>query len=709
MPIMKLRGALFGTAAAIGLLAGAADAQDRNHSYTLYGTPGLIEMPSALSAPDAEFAITQGLFDGTSRTNLTFQITPRFSGTFRYANVSDFGGPDSGQYFDRSFDLRFRLTDEGEWMPAIAIGLQDFMGTGLYSSEYVVATKTLSDTVRVTAGLGWGRLGTYNGFSNPLGLISDYFDDRPGGFNEGQTGGEPEIDRFFRGPVALFGGVEWAFSDTMTFKAEYSSDDAYTDRRGRPLIDRRSPFNFGLNWEPAPGYQVGLSYLYGSEFALTGTVMINPNERPFQAGLDSPPPPVRVRPADVSAALTWTQAQDARGPLDARLAQALDAEGLVLQGYSVAGTTATVRFANPEYRAEPQALGRVARILSAELPASVDTFVLEPQRNGMPISAISLPRAAVEQFENTADGSADILAAATIGEAALGADLTPVAPLQDRLTWGIAPYLSLYVFDGDNPVRVDTGLRFNASYELAPNLIASTRIRYSLLGPDDPGAISPSTLPPVRRNIGFYAIEGNPGIERAQLAWYSRPADQIYGRVTVGLLETMYAGVSAELLWKPVDSRFALGAEVNHVWQRDFDMLLSFQDYEVTTGHVSAYYDFRNGFHGQIDVGRYLAGDWGATFALDRQFENGWRVGAYFTLTDVPFEDFGEGSFDKGIRFSIPFDYLIGQPSRRELNNVLSSLTRDGGARVNVDGRLYDMVRDGHLADMEDTWGRFWR
>ena len=138
-------------------------------------------------------------------------------------------------------------------------------------------------------------------------------------------------------------------------------------------------------------------------------------------------------------------------------------------------------------------------------------------------------------------------------------------------------------------------------------------------------------------------------------------------------------------------------------------MLLGFQDYTTTTAMLSAYYEFQNGFHGQLDVGRYLAGDVGATLTIDREFENGWRLGGYVTLTDVPAEDFGEGSFDKGIRLTIPFDYLLGQPSRREITNTLASLTRDGGARLNVQGRLYETVRDGHLADLDDGWGRFWR
>ena len=142
---------------------------------------------------------------------------------------------------------------------------------------------------------------------------------------------------------------------------------------------------------------------------------------------------------------------------------------------------------------------------------------------------------------------------------------------------------------------------------------------------------------------------------------------------------------------------------------RDFDQLLGFQDYDVVTGHASVYYDLRNGFHGQIDAGRFLAGDWGATFSVDREFDNGWRVGGFFTLTDIPFEDYGEGSFDKGITLTIPTDFVFGRPTTRVINSSLSSLNRDGGSRLNVDGRLYDTVRDAHYGDLEDSWGRFWR
>ena len=76
-------------------------------------------------------------------------------------------------------------------------------------------------------------------------------------------------------------------------------------------------------------------------------------------------------------------------------------------------------------------------------------------------------------------------------------------------------------------------------------------------------------------------------------------------------------------------------AEVNYTRQRDRNGGFGFPNYGIATGHVSAYYDFGKGFVGQVDVGRYLARDVGATVPLDREFANGGKVGAFATYTSV--------------------------------------------------------------------------
>jgi len=107
--------------------------------------------------------------------------------------------------------------------------------------------------------------------------------------------------------------------------------------------------------------------------------------------------------------------------------------------------------------------------------------------------------------------------------------------------------------------------------------------------------------------------------------------------------------------------------------------------------------------------GRYLAGDWGSTVSVNREFKNGWRVGAFATFTEVSAEDFGEGSFDKGIVLTIPIDLISGDPTRDQFTNVIRPVDRDGGRRLDVAGRLYDSVRGVQRPGLKDNWGRFWR
>ncbi|WP_417437526.1 YjbH domain-containing protein, partial [Idiomarina abyssalis] len=196
---------VFGSSAYADDLPPMALERSKTLSYNLFGAPGLIDMPTAETAQDGDLAISAVRFGGTTRTNLTFQITPRLSGSFRYSKIDPYSA--SGALYDRSFDLKYQLAEEGNWRPAIAIGLQDFIGTSVYSGEYLVATKHLTSSFALTGGLGWGRLASYGTFSNPLSALDDHFDTRTEGF-EGR-GGEPDPGRWFTGDAAFFGGAAW--------------------------------------------------------------------------------------------------------------------------------------------------------------------------------------------------------------------------------------------------------------------------------------------------------------------------------------------------------------------------------------------------------------------------------------------------------------------------------------------------------------------
>ncbi|MEJ8562006.1 YjbH domain-containing protein [Yoonia sp. GPGPB17] len=679
------------------------------YHYNMFGAPGLIDMPTARSGDDAELAATLSHFAGTTRTTLSFQITPRLSGSFRYTNIEN--APDVGGdgLFDRSFDLRYRLVDEGHVRPSVAVGLRDFIGTGVYSSEYIVATKQVTPTVEVSGGIGWGLLGSYNGFTNPLGAINDRFETRPTGFSG--TGGQVESARWFRGDAALFGGLRWQTTDSLSLIAEYSSDDYAPERNAqRDLFDRASALNFGLSYAFNETTAVQAHYLYGSELAVGLTFGLNPKRPLVNGSTGQRPTPVVTRPPEETRSLAWTQQPDGLDILRSNVDRLLAFEGMTLEAMTVAPTLATVQIRNNTYIAGAEAVGRTARILTKVMPASVETFVIVPVVRGIRTSAVHITRTDVEVLEFEPDNAWKSYARAKITDAAgIGRGTVQNEALYPQFRWRFGPYITTSYFDPDSPIRADIGLELSGRYVIGPGLTLAGKLRQPLVGTIGDGQGSDSVIEPVRTNGALYAQEGQPALTQLTGAYHFNLAPDYYGRVSAGYLEPMFGGLSAEVLWKPVDSRLGVGLELNYVKQRDFDQLFGFQDYDVVTGHASAYYTFENNLHAQIDVGRYLAGDYGATLALDREFDNGWRVGAFATFTDVSFDDFGEGSFDKGIRFSIPMEHFLGTPSRRVEQVVLRPLTRDGGARLNVDGRLYETVRSYHDNDLRGSWGRFWR
>src|SRR3954470_8057913 len=192
----------------------AADAQTLQEvpSPSNYGGAGLLDMRTARFYPDGYLVLTASDSEPDDRYSITVQALPWAEFTFRYSIIR------AEQLYDRSFDLKFRLSHETEYIPELAVGLQDILGTGVYSAEYLVASKQWGP-LDFTLGLGWGRLGSRGTFENPFGLFGKSLLDRP---NSNTQGGVPLLSSYFRGPdVGVFGGIEYKTPiENLTVKVE---------------------------------------------------------------------------------------------------------------------------------------------------------------------------------------------------------------------------------------------------------------------------------------------------------------------------------------------------------------------------------------------------------------------------------------------------------------------------------------------------------
>jgi hypothetical protein len=123
----------------------------------------------------------------------------------------------------------------------------DFGGTGLFSSEYVVANKRFGN-LDASLGMGWGYLGSSGNITNPLSKLSSSFNTRsaltqvwavrlPSNHSSG-------------GPAALFGGVQYNTPwRNWVLKAEYDGNN-YQNEPQANNRKQTSPFNFGVVYKP---------------------------------------------------------------------------------------------------------------------------------------------------------------------------------------------------------------------------------------------------------------------------------------------------------------------------------------------------------------------------------------------------------------------------------------------------------------------------
>lgn len=234
-------------------------------------------------------------------------------------------------------------------------------------------------------------------------------------------------------------------------------------------------------------------------------------------------------------------------------------------------------------------------------------------------------------------------------------------------------------------------LENNSEIMILDNLFFSSNIKYSLADNFDDLIYPPVDTYPaqVRSDVKDYLKNYSNGvfIGRAQFDYYITPKNDHHIVVTAGILEDMFSGAGFEYLHFRQESNFAVGFELFEVKKRDYDMRFGTLDYKNTTGHLNFYY--RNygiiPFDTKISYGEYLAGDEGITIDFSRSFSNGTKFGIFASFTDVSTDQFGEGSFDKGLYFNIPiFGNLI--------NYSWKPLTKDPGSKLNRKNTLHDLL-----------------
>mgnify|MGYP001254289035 CR=1 FL=1 len=611
--------------------------------YNNHGSVGLINMPTARFYDESVHGIT--LYDGTPDQKITLTSSPYdwFEGSFFYTNIQGkpYPGFEYQDYKDKGFNVKLRLKKEGA-LPALAVGLNDFAGTGFYSSEYIVSSYGINK-LDMHFGIGWGQLGgTENDIKNPFRYIDNSFETRPVRF-EGE-GGTFNPSQYFSGKKASpFFGVSYILNNNFLLKFE--RDTILVNGPKMPYEKRESDYSFGLDYSVNNNFSVGASFERGGFLSLKFVYKNNPNsfkKYEYQA------PEINENDDKYT-----------------KLIKNLENNGIGVNKISETSRNIGLeltQFIHPN-------LNLVEQIISE---ASQKSGINKPIKTNIEIASLK----AVSEIDDAFIANSKIIyerQTTNRVNTVTQAKLRPFFASREEF------------FKGAFLVENDT------EFILRENLFFNVNLKYSLADNFDDFRFPPQYTYPaqVRSDVKQYLKNIDEGIliGRAQLDLHLTPKKDHHFMFSGGILEDMFSGIGFEYLNFKENNNYSFGIELFNVTKRDYDWGFGHLDYENTI--LTANFFYRNygmiPFDLKISAGEYLAGDIGTTIEFSRTFSSGVSFGAFATFTDVSTAQFGEGSFDKGIYFNVP---IFGN----SIAYTWRPLTKDPGAKLLRRNTLNDLL-----------------
>jgi len=619
------------------------------NSYNNHGVVGLINMPTARLYDESVYGLT--IYNGTPDQKITLTSNPFdwMEASFFYTNIQNrrycqvsYDPVCKQDYKDKGFNLKLRLKEEGV-LPAIAVGFNDIAGTGLYSSEYIVGSYGINN-LDIHFGLGWGALNSSkHGIKNPLGYINDSFLDRPKELAD--KGGQFQPDRYFAGQEASpFFGIAYSLNNKILLKVE--RDTTAQDA----IIEYKPPssdYSFGIDYAISDNFSIGLSHERGVYSSVKFVYKINPKSSVKK--------------------YKYQKAKDNEdGDKYSKFIKNLEENGVGVNKISETSGSVGVeltQFVHPN-------LGLIEEIISS---AAADAGINKNIKKDLKIADLK----AVSEIDDNFEKNSKLIY-----------DRKKTKSFNTSTGIKFRPFLASREGFFKGAILIEN----DSEFILRDNLFFNTNLKYSIADNFDDLIYPPvNTFPAqVRSDIKDYLKNMNKEgvlIGRAQLDYHITPKRNHHLMISAGIFEDMFSGYGFEYLYFKGNTNYSVGFELFDVQKRDYEWGLGTLNYKNVTGSINFYY--RNygsiPFDMKMSYGEYLAGDVGSTIEFSRSFENGTKFGVFASFTDVNSEQFGEGTFDKGIFFNIP---IYGN----FINYTWKPLTKDPGAKLNRRNSLHDLL-----------------
>ena len=683
-------------------------------SYNSLGQTGLIHLPSAETHQEQSIYFT---FNRSNFTKMgTVTVTPFnwIEASYFYYRPDDLlWGSTKGLYLDKGFNVKFSYKPESILLPRIAVGLDDFAGTGQFTKEYVVATYNFNK-IKFTTGLGWGKFVGNSGIRNPLSFIDNRFSERENQSENYNLGGSLSYDLWFRGRSTFFGGLELPvpYIKDLKFKLENNPFDYFEfsccgegqSEESYKARVKEANYNYGISYKYKDYGNIDLSFIKGNSWNLSFSIGFSAKRNYRKKNKFAP-----------KVTNTNYQQNTYKNEFYLDLLENLNNNKLYLQTAHLNDSSLSITIDSAEHINPIISSSRAAYISKEAL--EINNFNIKKIEVGHLVRGIKLNSITYNTHDlDLKDRYPDVL----IKRNSIIQNPNPIAyqnhEFKPKVNFpiiinSVSPDIRTHVGSPERFLYWGLGLKFNSEIQLNRGLVINTTIGKSFIDSFDEKRSDPNTLlAPVRTEIVDYLQQSSKDFYISNLdidyIWPIRK--NIYSKINIGLLEPMYGGIATELLYKPFDKSYAASLEFNNVRKRAFDQKFKFQDYKVSTTRLNlAYYYSKLNILAKWSYGTYLAKDKGYTLDISRRMPSGWKAGFWFSITNVSAEQFGEGSFDKGFYFNVPLNIFSKGYTKNVSGFGLRTLTRDGGQQLELRNRLIDSFYGISSYEINENWSNY--
>lgn len=660
-------------------------------TYDNFLQGGYINMPSARMGRSGEIGIGYSYVHPYINYNLRCQFTDRLevSGNYRiFKGVDDpiLSPMGFGDLSDKGANLKFALfipEESGYRLPGIAVGYQDFIGTQNFRAEYLVFTQVLIDyDMEISLGIGKHRI---------KGLF--------GGMN-----------------WMPFRRCAWPYLQSLSLTAEYDAvpykdEEVELHPRGRV---KKSPINFGMKYRLWDTFDFSLSLVRGHALAFSVSGFYNFGcSDGFLPKIDDPLPytsPTNTEPLGFMRP-EEVLVQDLVFPFEE---QGFDILRIWLTYDECFNKILRLRIMNNNYRRESIVRDRLNHLIVNLIPEDIDQVVVTIEAEGFPIQEYLYRMEFVRLYDQGEICEYEMNLMNPLGEVTYPDCSEALLFARSRDWWNVELYPKTLTFFGSSrgKFKYALGLHLGLNGFIYKDLYYSVIFGYILFsdlhhltGVD---RLNPSQIINVRTDIVKYYKQRGVTVDEAYIQKNWSLGRGWYSRLSAGLFEEEYGGIAGEILYFPVKSCWAVGIDGAFLRKRDYkglgfsDKVRKFQGFESSWHKFYGKQYFLNLYYNwyelavdfRVNIGKFLANDYGARFQLTRYFDSGLEISIWYTHTNAHDKINGKNYHDKGVAFSMPLDIFYTHSERDRWGYGMSAWLRDVGVTAYTGNGLYNMINE---------------